>query len=92
MALGGQDVSMRALDLANEAVSSQESDLPADLGREPGHDLARQGRDLRAEPAMALESSGCARVPGRADGASPGPGEVASADARENADTRAGGE
>jgi len=32
---------MRALDLANEAVSSQESDLPADLGREPS--LGRSG-------------------------------------------------
>jgi hypothetical protein len=41
MALGGEDVSMRALDLANEAVSSQESDLPADLGREPS--LGRSG-------------------------------------------------
>jgi hypothetical protein len=41
MALGSEDGSMRALDLANEAVSSQEPDLPADLGREPS--LVRSG-------------------------------------------------
>jgi len=42
LALGGEDVSMRALDLANEAVSSQESDLPADLIRRTTGEHARE--------------------------------------------------
>ena len=41
MALGGEDVSMRALNLTDEAVSSQEADLPADVRREPS--LGRSG-------------------------------------------------